>query len=209
MAESPCSCKVGRVAERYDLSDLDTDLQSRHDAGTSLRALATVLNKRILRTALERAGGDTSTLVSSDRGVDTLFDVLDGSTEATDTERVRVKTRLEQAGVDVEAVTDDWVSHATIKSHLNECLSVDTSRETSITESDAIDTIEWTRTRSENVIAETIERLQNAGLIAVGEPTTSVRARITCEDCGRSYAVRDLLDAGGCACRDDESRPRE
>lgn len=204
MGEPTCSCKVGRAADRYDLTDLDTDLQERHDAGTSLRALATTVNKRILRTAVERSGGDVSTIVSSDRGVDALFDVLDGSEETTETERVRVKTRLEQAGIDIEAVTDDWVSHATIKNHLNECLSVDTSRETSITESDAVNTVEWTRTRSENVVAETIQRLQNADLLEVGEPTTSVNIRITCENCGRSYTVRELLDAGGCACTDEE-----
>lgn len=205
MNESTCSCKVSRVADRYELSDLDADLQDRHNAGTSLRELATVVNKRILRTSIERVGGDASTLVSSDRGVDALFDVLEGSEKTTETERVRVKTRLEQIGVDVEAVTDDWVSHATIKNHLNDCLSVDTSRETSITESDAINTVEWTRTRSENVVTETIQRLENADLLDVSEPTTSVTIRITCEDCDRSYSVRDLLDAGGCACTDDES----
>ncbi|WP_181684845.1 rod-determining factor RdfA [Halorhabdus salina] len=205
MGESQCSCKVGRVAERYDLIALDADVQDRHDAGASLRELATVVNKQMLRTAVERAGGDASTLVSSEQGVDALFDVLNGGEETTETERVRVKTRLEQAGVDIETVTDDWISHATIKNHLNDCLSVDTSREPSITESDAINTVEWARARSENVVAETIQRLQNAGLLEIDAPATSVTVRITCEDCGRSYSVRDLLDAEGCACMDDEN----
>lgn len=206
MAEEGCTCKVGRAADRYELPELDVELKRRHENGDSLRTLANVVNKRILRAAIEREGGDVSTLVASERGVDALYEVLDG--DGSSTERARVRTRLEQAGVDVESVTNDWVSHATIKNHLNDCLAVDTSREPSITREDAINTVEWTRSRSENVVAETVRRLESADLVDISNPTATVTVRITCEDCGRSYSVQSLLEEGRCACFDETSPTR-
>lgn len=193
-----CSCKVGRVADRYDF-DVD-DLRRRYRTDASLRDLETTVNKRILRTAIERAAGDVSVLESNDRSVDALYEILRGDDDAAPAERARVATRLEQAGVDVDAVTDDWVSHATIKTHLNDCLSMDTSREASITPEEAISTVEWTRSRSERVVSETVKRLEKAGILEVAEPNVGVSVRITCEACGRSYTIQRLVDDGGCAC---------
>lgn len=193
---------MGRVRERYELEDLDEELRQRRADGASLRALETVVNKRILEQAIERNGADLRTPLPDDRGVDTVYDILAKETTAADTERVQVQTRLEQAGIDIDAVTDDWVSHVTIKTHLNDCLSIETDRETSISEEDAIDTVEWARARSENVIAETVRRLESAGLVEIGDPTVTVSIRLTCEACGRSYSVQDLLSEGGCACSD-------
>lgn len=197
-----CTCKVGRVADRYDLDELDEQLRHNHEEGVSLRKLTRRLNKRILGAAIEDAG-DISTLLASDRGIDTLYDALREKGETQSTEAIRVRTRLEQSGLDVDSVTADWVSHATIKTHLNECLDIDTSRDPSITTEDAINTIEWSRSRSESVVSETIERLRNADQLDVEDPTTTVTIRISCDSCGRSYTVRSLLEDGGCACKPD------
>lgn len=207
MAESDSySCKVGRVADRYDLANIDGDLPSRYADDASLRDLEALVNKRILRTAIERADGGTSTLAGSDRGVDALYEVLRTDKNASPAERARVRTRLEQAGIDVDAVTDDWVSHATVRTHLNDCLAMDTSREASLTPEEAISTVEWTRSRSERIVSETVQRLRTADVAEVTEPTVSVSVRITCEVCGRSYTIQDLLDEGGCACHDENSQ---
>lgn len=193
---------MGRVRNRYELEDLDEELRQRRADGASLRALETVVNKRILEQAIERNEADLRTPLPDDRGVDTVYNILAKETTAADTEQVQVQTRLEQAGIDIDTVTDDWVSHVTIKTHLNDCLSIGTDRETSITEGDAIDTVEWARARSENVIAETVRRLESAGLVEIGDPTVTVSVRLTCEVCGRAYSIQDLLADGGCACSD-------
>ncbi|WP_135663334.1 rod-determining factor RdfA [Halorhabdus rudnickae] len=204
-----CSCKVGRVADRYTLGGLDEELRRRYTAEASLRDLETFVNERILRTAIEQAGEAVPALVSSDRGIGALYEVLRDEEGTAAAEQARLVTRLEQAGVDVDAVTDDWISHATIRTHLNDCLSVDTAREASITPEGAINTVEWARSRSESVVSETVQRLKNADVVEVTEPDVSVSVRITCEACGRSYAVQDLLDAGGCDCNRGDSLDEE
>jgi len=198
-----CSCKVGRVAERYELPSLDDELRRRYAGDASLRDLERLVNERVLRTAIDRADGDVSTLVTSDWSVEALYGILRDEGETAPGERTRVRTRLEQAGVDVSAVTDDWVSHATIRTHLNDCLSVETSREASITPEEAINTVEWARSRSENVVGETVRRLNAADVIDIAEPTAGVSIRITCEACGRSFTLPELVESGGCDCGED------
>ena len=202
MTDDDCSCKVGRVAEQYGLDDLDDELRRRYAAEASLRDLEALLNQRVLRKAIERTGEDVSVLLGSDRGVDALYGILREDEETEPGERARVKTRLEQADIDVDSVIEDWVSHATIRTHLTDCLSVDTGRGSSISPETAISTVEWSRSRSENVVRETVERLNNADMLDVTDPTVGVSIRITCEACGRSYTIQDLLDAGGCACNE-------
>ncbi len=77
---------------------------------------------------------------------------------------------------------------------------MDTGREAAITPEEAVSTTEWARSRSRSVVSETVERLENVGEIDIAEPAVSVSIRVTCEACGRSYTIQDLLAAGGCAC---------
>lgn len=199
-----CSCKVGRVADRHGLTELDDALRRRRDDGASLRALADVVNRQVLAAALEDAATNWPSdevygAVSGDRAVELVYEALAGDDVRTE-RTARVRTRLEQRGVDVDAVTDDWVTHPTVRHHLRECLGVDTSRDGTISIDDAVDTVEWSRTRAVAVVSRTFERLDDAALVRTGGLDVSATFQLTCTTCGNTYRPGRLLDQGGCAC---------
>lgn len=202
-----CSCKVGRVADRHGVSGLDDELRRRREDGASLRALADHVNRRVLAASLD---DETDGLVdavygavSGEEAVALVYDALAGDDVAPE-RTARVRTRLEQRGVDVDAVMDDWVTHPTVRGHLRECLGLDTSRGGTVSHDDAVDTVEWARARSERVVGRTFERLDDAGLVTTGDLDVAATFRLTCADCGETYRPSRLLDRGGCACdRDD------
>jgi len=207
-----CSCKVGRAAGRYGLDRLDDDLlHRRREDDASLRALADYVNRRILGAALDAADLDDGTAgvygaVTDEEAVSAVYRALAGD-DAEPERTARVRTRLEQAGVDLDAVTDDWVTHPTVRHHLRECLEVDTSRDSTITPDDAVDTTEWARARCARVVARTFERLDDAGLVTTESRDVSVTIQVTCTACGNSYRPTSLVERGGCACDADVAAP--
>lgn len=204
-----CSCKVGRVADRHGLSALDDELRRRREDGASLRALADHVNRRVLAAALdgraERAD-EVYGAVSGEEAVELVYDALAGD-DAPPERTARVRTRLEQRGVDVDAVTDDWVTHPTVRGHLRECLGLDTGRGGTVDLDDAIDTIEWARARSARVVGRTFERLDDADLVTTGDLDVSATFQLTCSTCGETYRPSRLLDRGGCACAREGDGP--
>jgi len=201
---SNCSCKVGQNVERYELPDLDAELvHRRREKDASLRDLADYINQRILAAALTAADVDvTETLygaVSSDDVLTTLYEALaEEDTPAEQTARVR--TRLSQLGVDIETVETDWVTHPTVRSHLQKCLDIDTQRTTTLTPDGARDTIEWARTQCANVVDQTFTRLRNADIVSTGPLDVTVTIQLTCTECGKTYRPSQLLTRRECAC---------
>ena len=201
---SPCSCKVGRNIEQYALDDLNTELRDRRlEAGTSLRGLADYVNQRVLAAALSTADVDVTNAlygaVSDEDGLTTLYEAL--ASDDTPPERTaRVRTRLAQRGVDVASVEADWVTHPTVRTHLRECLDIETQRSATITADDARDTIEWARTQCANIVDQTCTRLRNANVLVTGPLDVTVTIQLTCTDCGTTHRPRQLLSRRECAC---------
>lgn len=189
----PCSCKVGRAVRKYDLGAFDAVVRDRHRDGASLRDLERFVNERILRGALEAAGTD----VIGD--VDDVYDALTDD-DVSAGRRTEVRERLTHAGVDVDALLDDFVSYQTVRTHLRECLDVDTDRREPLTVEDARGTIEWSRSRSEGIVSRTLERLANEGAVDAGDLDVSQVLRVSCADCGATATVDEFVDRGGCDC---------
>jgi hypothetical protein len=114
----------------------------------------------------------------------------------------RVQTKLKQAGVTVDTVESHWVTHMTVRKHLNECLEVDTSREVNFTVEDATDTVAWARHRSEKIIDRTVGRADTEELISIGDFEVGVSVQVSCADCGRTYSPGEVMERGGCHCND-------
>jgi hypothetical protein len=133
--------------------------------------------------------------------VDAIYDALTGD-DVSAGKRTEVRERLEHAGVDVEAVEGAFVSYQTVRSHLRECLDVETARESRLSVDDARGTIEWARSRSEGIVERTIQRLAAAEEVAAGDVDVSHVVRIDCADCGATYPVDRFVDRGGCDCGD-------
>jgi hypothetical protein len=191
-----CSCKVGRTIERYDLAGTgDAIIRRREEDDESLRALAEFVNTRVLRRAIERhAGRDVLADPAS------LLSRLTGGDDAGKT--AETHERLRAAGVPIDRVTDDFVSHQTVRSHLNGCLDMETGRSPATDVEDVANLIEWARTRDEEVIDRAIARLRESEEFDIGDTNVIHSVRVICEDCGESHRVQELLDAGGCACQD-------
>lgn len=193
LGAAPCSCKVGRDASNYDLPDLDRKLRRRHAEGASLRELERHVNEALLESALREADVDAV------GGVDSLLHALVDDAASAGT-RTEARERLARAGVDVESLTEDFVSYQTVRTHLRECLDVETGRGSDLTAEDARGTIAWARSRNEGVIRRTLERLDKSGELSTGGIEVSTVVRVTCTDCDSTYLLHDLLERGGCDC---------
>jgi len=194
VAQSRCSCKVGRVIDEYELGGLhDEIVRRREEDDESLRALAEFVNTRILRQAIDRQADRD---ILSDAA--SIYSQLTNGDDAGKTAEIR--TRLETVGIPVEEVTDNFVSHQTVRSHLNSCLDIETGRSQATDVEDIANLIEWARTRDEEIIERAISRLQESGKIDIGETNVIHSVRVICEDCGQSHRLQDLLDGAGCQC---------
>ena len=193
--DEPC-CKITRVAQAYQIRDIDTKLLQQRGQGTSLRELAIFFNKRILSEALDRA---TQEVIGD---AETIYAVLMDD----DTDRARqaeLRSKLSRYDVDVDDVQQDFVSHQTVRNHLNGCKEIDTGREPDLDLESGRKTIEWAQARSEGVIEQTIERLRNAGEVADTRTEVTQSVRVACSACGRSYRIEGFLRQGGCDCHPD------
>lgn len=194
-----CSCKVGRVIEKYDMSRLDEEIRDRRDReNASLRDLADFVNVRVLRQAIDDHA-ERDVLADAE----SIYETVHG--EGDSGRAAELRDRLDAVGVPVEEVTGDFVSHQTVRKHLNSCLDVDTARSPTTDVSEATNLIEWARSRDEKIIDRTLTRLRRSGDLDVGELNVIHSIRVMCEDCGRTYRLQSLLDDGGCQCggRDD------
>lgn len=189
-------CKVEQITEKLGFSGLDEELRRRHRSGASLRELETFVNIRVLERALLESDvalvGDTASIYRSLQGED----VPPGR-------QAEIRSQLERAGPPVSDVEDDFVSHQTVKRHLQNCLGVDTNRESKITFDEAEQTVEWAQSQNLSVIENTLNRLRNAGLLQAEHVDVTQSVRVTCEKTGNTFRLREFLQRGGCDC--DES----
>ena len=191
----PC-CKVSRVARAYDLGTVDDELRDLHASGASMRELARHLNTAIVEAAIDATGEQVA---ADPVGV---YEVLHGD-DAGPERRVRIEDALEAAGVDVDALASDLVSHVTVWNHVKDHLAVETARETAIDASEARAVIDRARDREETLIANTIERLGDQPDFDWTDVDVTLSVRVFCRECGASSRLDEYLDAGGCHCQQE------
>lgn len=182
------------------MDDVDERLRERWADGSSLRDLETYYNEAVLRSAMASAGMDTL-----DGEAANLYRLLTAD-EVSPGQRVDAEARLDRNGLDPSEVTGDFVSYQTVRTHLNECLDVDTGRNTRLTVDEARDTVLKLLSRTESVAERTVERLTESGTVTVEAPSVTVSLRVACSECGDERAFTRLLERGGCSCRLDAER---
>lgn len=202
-AGSNCGCKVGRVADRWGLDDIDAELADRwRGDGTerhSLRQLEAYVGRRVLDAAMRAAGDDPLP-----GEVDNVYRLLTDDDVSAGV-RVETRRRLEYQDVDVAAVREDFVSHQSIHSHLTDCLAVSHGAEESVADrlSSARETVQALRSRLEAVAGGTLRSLRGNGALDLDGFEVFVDVTVVCEECGRSAGFEALLDDGGCDCRNE------
>lgn len=199
--------KVERVIDEYDLEEwgdrLEAEWVGDGTERTSLRDLATEFNQAVLRAAVRDAG--VSVL---DTDVESLYRTLTDD-DVSRSDAVRKRRELERAGVDIDDVRSDFVTHQTIYTYLTNV------REASLPEEDTEDRIERKKEtvqrlagRTQVVTESTLEELGNAGEIADRDYEVFVDVRTICGNCGADYPIAELLDKGGCDCTDTDAAER-
>jgi DNA-binding transcriptional ArsR family regulator len=193
-----CSCKVGRVAEEYDVSEITARLVDDWQSGTSVRKLTEELNERVVQSALTAAN-----VGQVEWSRTPVYEALH-TDELSDAEAVQIRRELDRAGVDVDELSSALVSHQTVYRHLKRCLDAskgddptpDERRET------ARDTVYALRQRTEAVTESTLETLRSAGVTDLGDADVLVDLQVVCNDCGRSMDFESAI-TDGCDCSSD------
>lgn len=186
--------KVVRVIDAYGLTGLGEELETRWldtgETGLSTRQLADYFNKRVLERAVE-----TSDLSLLDTDVDRIYERLTGD-DVSGGLRTRTERRLAHDGVDVEQVTDDFVSHQSIHTYLRGHREVEQPTKTpEERRENALERIQKLQDRSVAVTGDAIESLQREGVVPDGEIDVIVDIQVLYQDSGDQYDVYDLLGA--------------
>lgn len=191
--------KVGRVIDERELSGVAEELVTRWtgEAGerASLRELARFFNERVLGAALADAGADPTGDPSR------LYRILTGE-EGSAGDRTDLRNRLERAGVDVDAVESDFVSHQTVHTFLTDHLDVEYHEDRRPQLQKDRERIDRLESRLAAVADDVVARSGDAGRIRVGDPDVLVETRVLCAECGNDYTLQGLLDREGCGCAD-------
>ena len=185
--------KVAQVMEAYGLTGLGEELEARWlNAGEermSTRQLAEFFNIRVLESAVE-----SSDMNLLDIDAEKIYERLTGD-DVSSGLRTRMTRRLAQNGVDIEQVTDDFVSHQTIHTYLRECRGIERPTKTSEERREnALERIQKLQDRSAAVTESTIESLQREGVVPEGEIDIIVDIQVIYQDTAEQHNVYDLLD---------------
>ncbi|WP_338004804.1 rod-determining factor RdfA [Natronoglomus mannanivorans] len=204
-ATESCGCKVGRMIDAYELAVSNQQLiewWTADDAKESLRDIADYFNQDLLRTELRRNG----------------YSPLDGEIEnvhrlLTDDDvsrgmETQTRKRLERQGIDVESLTDDFVSYQSIYRHLNECLGTEYTEKTQTAESrrqTGKERIFALENRTETVTVDTLSQLVDHDALALEEFDVLVDVSVTCLHCHRQHTIDELIENEGCQCRQSQN----
>lgn len=196
------SCKIETFAFMNDYEDWKDNINEeikrlREEEDATLRDLEEYVNVSILRLHMDEANMD---YLSGDP--ENIYHLLTDDEEVSPRERDQAIDHLEEGGVDVEEVQENFVSYQTIRSHVNECLGISTSTEKEDADpQEKKDTIDRLQSRTEAVVQRTIEQLQKEGELDISDDVSvSSRTTVTCNKCGRSYSVSGLFNQEGCDC---------
>lgn len=198
--ESGCTCKVGRIQQKYSIPNLDDELVAywtAPDDRMSLRELAEYFNRAVLEAAVAERGS-----VPLPEEVDTWYDLL-ADPDVISSSRTQVHRELQRRGVDVEAVLDDFVSYQSINRHLKNCRGVDRD-DPEETDAEYVDrrmqSVYALENKLKAILTSTLEQLDRSGRIALSEFAVTINVTIVCSSCNRSHTLADVVETGGCDC---------
>jgi len=196
---NPNRYKTHRVIEKYGIQSFKPELKSKwtgknHDK-VGIRDLADELNIKILDEAL----GDVTLETYSTEDLHELL-TEDGPRNSAQF----VKTELEDEGIDVDEVTDDFVSHTALRNYLMSVHKVESPQRHPEGE-ERIRSYKEATEREQKSHKRNLEQrlniLQTKGHIPDGEIDITVKTTVKCPSCGRRMRARKMIDLNdGCEC---------
>lgn len=193
--------KVQRIIEERGFEGLGAELERRWTTDgpeqMSLRELADLFNRRVL--ADEIAASEMQVVEGE---VENFYMKLTDDDVGSET-RVEVERRLRREGIDIDTVSDDFVTHQSIHTYLRQFRGASVDTPTPETRLDnASETINRLLGRVRNVVSNTLQTLDNTGAISLGDTDVFVTVNVVCNDCGSRMEVNELLEEGGCDCNE-------
>lgn len=188
--------KIVRVTEEYGLEGIgeemaekwvDTNSEDRH----TLEDLRDLFNKRVLKTAMKQSGAEVVP-GEIEYTYEYLFDESVAPSEKEDT-----RHRLEEKGVDVEKVQNDFIgSPQTIHNYLRQVEQVELNPDTDDkTEKEKTLThIKSLERRYETIVDNILSRLIKKGEISQSEYIIDVDCTVKNVETGEEQYVEDLLE---------------
>ncbi|ADB63226.1 hypothetical protein Htur_4415 (plasmid) [Haloterrigena turkmenica DSM 5511] len=196
--ETEFRTKVAKLIEKYNLEGTGDEFEqlwtASGDERRSLRELAEMFNKRILRSAI-----DESEMTPLSADVDDVYLRLQGE-KGTSADRTRIRRRLEREGIDVETLQSDFVSYQAIRSFLKDDRNAEYNPSRDPIERDR-ESIQQLRNRTMLVTETKLEGLVKNDEITLGSHEITVDINVFCEDCGRQFDAIEVLDREGCECK--------
>lgn len=179
-------CKVGRVADKYDLSsglaeaDINEGLGERWlgrggHPETGLRPLVDWFQRKLLTAVYIEQGRSTAAhRLTADH---------DALTSDDDAVRRAALDELAADGIDGEALLDDFISTATLYRHLTDCLGLEKQPEEAGSDWEQ-GKVDYTERLVENYIADALESWENKGELPLAtEADLSVNVYLECPVC--------------------------
>lgn len=209
MGENGPQAKVARLIEAYELEGLGDELLerwTRTEDRHSLRDLATYFNRQLLQATLDREGADP--LAGE---TENLYRLLTDD-DVTSGVRQEARDHLEQRGVDVEALEQDFVSYQAVRTYLKsyrDASPPETSATPDEVRSEKAEMIQRLKNRLQKVARQALTDLKSSGHLVLGDFNIMVTVRVHCADCSTQRSVSELLSAGGCECDRSDTSPRE
>lgn len=194
--EPGCQCKVGSLADSFELTTLDDELtRGWLEEGESVRALTRRVNVHVLEHVLQAAGVD-----ALEAELDTIYELLQGD-DVSDAAHIEKRRQLSRDGVDVDTLETRFVSHQTVYRHLTECLDLEYDHDTTNSVGPALEQIRSVQHRTASVASDRIGRLDTSGHLDHDDYRVRVEVTVTCKRCGSFYELGELLERGGCDCQ--------
>jgi hypothetical protein len=169
---------------------------TRQEDRWSLRDLADWFNQQLLKRAMDNAG-----VTSVDGEVANNYRLLTDDS-VSEGDRIQLRRRLEQAGIDIDAVQDDFVTYQAIRTYLKDVRNATYNHEKQTTTEGVQQRIDRLVGRTTSVTQGELEQLWANSEFSVGEFRVLVDVQVYCEGCNSQYEVADLLERGKCGCGD-------
>ena len=192
--------KIARLIDEYELEDVGATLEdrwTRNEERWSLRELADWFNRQLLTRAMNDAG-----LRPVDGEVSNNYRLLTDD-DVREADRVQLRRRLEQAGLDVDTVQREFVTYQAIRSYLQEVREATRDQRPATTSDRVHAQTNRLAGRVTSVVESQLDQLMRTDQLSVGEFRLLVDISVYCEECNTQYEIGELLSAGSCACQSD------
>jgi hypothetical protein len=201
--DSTVDSKVARLIDNYGLGatygdQLETLWTADGSERESLRTLADRFNKRLLEVAITDARMSTV-----DGEVANIYRLLTDNGVSSGN-RIEARRRLEQHGIDVDELTQDFVTYQAIRTFLKEYRGVQYEDESQADRTDSvIDRIQRLKSRTRSVAETSLDQLRGADRITLGEFRLFIDIGVHCEECNSQYEFVELVERSGCDCQSE------